>query len=293
MVAGIVYLDGEFLEADRAKVSIFDRGFLFGHAAYEVTAVYDGALIDWPGHAARLMRTLHGLEIAMTLSPERLQAMQTELLARNSCREGLVYLNVSAGAYGGRDFAGPDHLVAKVMAFVTAKGLIGAPARDGISAISRPDTRWMRRDLKTTQLLSQALAYRAAREADAVTAWMHEDGMVTEAASANAWIVTAQGELVTRALSVHILAGITRAAVLEGAADAGASVSERTFSLSEVAGAREAFTTSAGALIVPVVRFDGQAIGDGRPGPVTRRIQRRYYERIGADVARAAPWALG
>ena len=294
-MAGVVYLDGEFLAADQARVSIFDRGFLFGHAAYEVTAVYGGALIDWPRHAARLMRTLHGLDIPMGLSPERLQMMQMELLAHNGCTEGLVYLNVSAGAYGARDFAGPDHIVASVMAFVTAKTLIGEAARNGISAISRPETRWLRRDLKTTQLLSQALAYRAAREADAVTAWMHEEGMVTEAASANAWIVTAEGELVTREVSSHILAGITRAAVLDedAAAAQGAKVVERAFSLAEVARAREAFTTSAGALVLPVVRFDGQPIGDGRPGPVTRRVQRRYYERIGADVSKVAPWALG
>ncbi|HAE26165.1 MAG TPA: D-alanine aminotransferase, partial [Hyphomonas adhaerens] len=154
-------------------------------------------------------------------------------------------------------------------------------------------TRWKRRDMKTVQLLSQALAYRAAREAGAETAFMIEDGLVTEAASANAWIVDAEGRLITRELSHSILPGITRAGVASLLAASGLEMVERAFTPEEAASAKEVFTTSSGAIVAPVVALDGKPIGDGKPGPVTRRIQRLYYEAMGADVAAVAPWALG
>ncbi|MEO1472644.1 MAG: aminotransferase class IV [Pseudomonadota bacterium] len=284
-----VYLNGLFLPANEARISPFDRGFLFAHAAYEVTAMYDGRLVDWPGHAARLARTLEG--IALPVPVADLEALHIELADRNAMAEGLVYLQVTGGAYGFRDFAGPESLEPSVFMFVSPKALIGAAARDGIAAVSLPDTRWRRRDFKTTQLLSQALAYRTAQAAGAQTAFMHEDGTVTEAASANAWIVTAEGMLVTRDLSTDILHGITRAKALSLLNPADVSVEERSFSLEEVRGAREAFTTSAGAIIAPVIALDGAPIGDGKPGPVTRQVQRLYYEAMGADVASVAPWA--
>ena len=284
-----VYLNGLFLPANEARISPFDRGFLFAHAAYEVTAMYDGRLVDWPGHAARLARTLEG--IALPVPVADLEALHIKLADRNAMAEGLVYLQVTGGAYGFRDFAGPESLEPSVFMFVSPKALIGAAARDGIAAVSLPDTRWRRRDFKTTQLLSQALAYRTAQAAGAETAFMHEDGTVTEAASANAWIVTAEGTLVTRDLSTDILHGITRAKTLSLLNPVDVSVEERSFSLEEVRGAREAFTTSAGAIIAPVIALDGAPIGDGRPGPVTRQVQRLYYEAMGADVASVAPWA--
>ena len=286
----IVYLDGVYLAADSARVSPFDRGYLFAHAAYEVTAVYNGKLIDFDGHLVRLANTLKGIEI---MPPEQDIAMlHHELIRRNSLREGLIYLQVSAGNQGPRDFCGPEDLTPSVFMFCTHKTLIGDVARDGFAVISVEDKRWKRRDMKTTQLLSQSLAYRAARRAGAATAIMHEDGLVTEAASANAWIVTASGVLVTRDLSHALLPGITRATVLRLLQDAGLRVEERTFTLDEMRGAAEAFTTSTGVVIAPILSMDGQAIGAGVPGPLTRRVQRIYYEAIGANVAAVAPWAM-
>ena len=171
--------------------------------------------------------------------------------------------------------------------------LIGDLARDGIRAITLGDTRWKRRDMKTVQLLSQALAYRAARQEGAETAFMIEDGLVTEAASANAWIVDADGKLITRELSHAILPGITRAGIVSLLKKEGLEVVERAFTPEEAVSAREVFTTSSGAIVAPVVAIDGKPVGDGRPGPVTRRVQRLYYEAMGADVAAVAPWALG
>jgi D-alanine transaminase len=291
-VCPIVHLNGSFVPFGEAWVSPLDRGFLFAHAAYEVTAVYGGRFADLEGHIGRLSRTLNGIGIPSPHGPSGWEQLHTELIVRNNVTEGLVYLEVTAGAYDARDFAGPEAFSPTVFAFADAKPLIGAPARDGIKAIFLDDTRWKRRDMKTTQLLSQALAYRAAKAVGADTALMVEDGHVTEAASANAWIVTRTGEIITRQLSSAILPGITREGVFGLQAAGGFAISERAFTPAEALGAAEVFTTSAGAMILPVTHLDGAPVGDGRPGPVTRRLQRLYYEAIGADVSAAAPWVL-
>lgn len=291
-VCPLVHLNGAILPLGGAHISPLDRGFLFAHAAYEVTAVYGGRFVDLDGHVMRLARTLEGIGIPNPHPPDGWAALHETLITRNEMAEGLVYLQVTGGAYEGRDFAGPEILAPTVFAYADARSLIGPAARDGIRAVFLEDSRWKRRDMKTTQLLSQALAYRAAKAEGAETAIMVEDGFVTEAASANVWIVTVAGELVTRDLSPAILPGITRAGVMALRESGGLTITERAFSPDEALGAAEIFTTSAGAMIAPVISLDGQPIGNGQPGPVTRRIQRLYYEAIGADVSVVAPWAL-
>ena len=287
------YLNGAFCPAADARISPFDRGFLFAHAAYEVTAVYGGHLVDFGGHMSRLGRTLAGIGIPDPLPEEGWGKVHRDLIDYNGLTEGLIYLQVTAGAYGLRDFAGPEEFEPTVFLYADARPLIGAAARDGIRAVFLDDTRWKRRDMKTTQLLSQALAYRTARDAGAETAFLVEDGRVTEAASANAWIVDGEGQLVTRDLSPSILPGITRAGVLDLLEGSGLHLVERAFTPDEALGAKEAFTTSAGAMVAPVVAIDGKAIGAGKPGPVTRQVQRLYYQAMGADVAAVAPWTMG
>lgn len=291
-ICPIVYLDGRFCALPDAHISPLDRGFLFAHAAYEVTAVYGGRFVDMDGHLARLARTLDGIAIPNPHNADAWAALHAELIAHNAMSEGLVYLQVTGGAYDTRDFAGPASLSPTVFAYADAKPLIGAAARDGIRAVFIEDTRWQRRDMKTTQLLSQGLAYRHAREAGAETALMVEDGHVTEAASANVWIVTQAGEIITRDLSPAILPGITRAGVMALRQAGGFTITERAFTPDEVMTAAEVFTTSAGAMVAPVTHVDGQPIGTGRPVAMTRTIQRVYYEAMGAHLATAAPWAL-
>lgn len=291
-VCPLVHLNGAILPLGGAHISPLDRGFLFAHAAYEVTAVYGGRFIDLDGHVARLARTLEGIGIPNPYPPDGWAALHETLITRNGLTEGLVYLQVTGGAYDARDFAGPEILAPTVFAYADARSLIGPPAQHGIRAVFLEDSRWKRRDMKTTQLLSQALAYRAAKADGAETAFMVEEGFVTEAASANIWIVTGAGELVTRDLSPAILSGITRAGVMALQAAGGFTITERAFTPDEALGATEIFTSSAGAMIAPVVELAGQKIGTGQPGPVTRRVQRLYYEAIGADVSAVAPWAL-
>lgn len=291
-VCAFVHLNGSILPQAEARISPLDRGFLFAHAAYEVTAVYGGKFVDLDGHITRLSRTLDGIAIPNPHDAAGWTALHTELIVHNKLTEGLVYLEVTAGAYDARDFAGPDQFTPTVFAYADAKPLIGAVARDGIKAVFLNDTRWKRRDMKTTQLLSQALAYRTAKEQGAETAFMVEEGFVTEAASANAWIVTSSGEIITRDLSPAILPGITRAGLMALRQKGAFTITERAFTPDEAVNAAEVFTTSAGAMIAPVTHLDGRPVGTGKPGPVTRRLQQLYYEAMGADVSSAAPWVL-
>jgi D-alanine transaminase len=282
---GWVFLNDRFVQSEDAVISPFDRGFLFAHAAYEVTAVFKGQLIDFDGHIERLEKTLAGLSLPNPMSKDRWHALHTEILRQNEIEEGLIYLQVSGGTYGFRDFAGPKTIAPTVFMFAVEKPLINDMARDGASAITLPDTRWARRDLKTTQLLSQALAYRTAQDGGSFTAIMHEDGIITEAASANVWIVNADGHLVTRHLSPSILPGITRASAVDMILRQGVEIKEEAFNLEALHDAQEVFTTSAGALIAPITKIDNLPVSDGLPGPVTRQVQKLYYTKMGADLS--------
>ncbi|WP_300375594.1 aminotransferase class IV [Henriciella sp.] len=291
--SGWVYLNGDICKAEAASVSPFDRGFLFAHAAYEVTAVFDGRLIDFEGHMARLERTLGGIDIPMPMSRTELEALHRDILARNNLIEGFIYMQVTGGAYGVRDFAGPETLQPGLFLFCEARELIGEKARDGVKAVLVEDQRWKRRDYKTTQLLSQALAYRDAQRAGATSAILHEDGFVTEAASANLWVVSPDRRIITRNLGYSILPGITRQSVLDRLSGSGFDVEERAVSIEELNAAAEVFTTAATSLVLPVIELDGHAVGEGRPGPVTRRVQALYYDAIGADSEKRAAWVAG
>ena len=285
-----VYLNGKICRIEEAAVSPFDRGFLFAHAGYEVTAVFDGRLIDLPGHLSRLQRTLTGLDILTEWTDEQMTHVHREIVRRNQLVDGYVYLQVTSGAYGGRDFAGPEKFTPTVFIFCEARKLIGEKARDGVKAVLVEDQRWKRRDYKTTQLISQALAYRQAARLDRFSAILHEDGHVTEAASANLWVVLPGERLVTRNLGHQILPGITRQAVLDQLRVDGLSVEQRAVTVAELSSAAEIFTTSATGLVLPIIDIDGSPVGSGRPGPVTRRVQSLYYSAIGADLAARAPW---
>jgi D-alanine transaminase len=278
----IVYVNGEYVPEAEAKVSVFDRGFLMADAVYEVTSVLDGKLIDFAGHAARLARSLAELDMASPCSDDDLLAIHRELVARNGIVEGLVYLQVTRGNPGDRDFAFPaDNTPPTLVLFTQAKpGLADSPAaKKGARVISIPDIRWGRRDIKTVQLLYPSMGKMMAKKAGADDAWMTEDGFVTEGTSNNTYIIKGN-RIVTRHLGNEILHGITRAAVLRMAREAQMVVEERPFTLDEAKAADEAFFTSASAFVMPVVEIDGQALGAGVPGPVATRLREIYLDEM-------------
>jgi len=288
------WLNGVFVAEDEARISPFDRGFLFADSVYEVTAVYGGRPVDMERHLDRLERSLKELGFAVLPDRKEIDAAHRRLIADNGIEEGYIYLQVSRGSYAARDFAAPDGKATRLTCFACAvpKALIDTDAaRNGIRVISVPDIRWGRRDIKSTGLLAPVLAKTEAKTKGVDDAWLvGPDGLVTEAASANAWIVTRDGEIVTRALSNAILAGVTRHALVDALAQQGRRIVERSFTVEEAMNAAETFSTSATALVAPVVEIDGATIGNGKPGPVTQMIQKLYFQGLGADVAKAAPW---
>ena len=279
-----VFVNGSYLPEDQASVSIFDRGFLMADGVYEVVSVLDGKLLDFDGHMARLARSLDALGIAQPMTDADWLAAQRRLVADNAITDGLVYLQVTRGNPGDRDFAYPPQDTAPtVVMFTQSKpGLAENPqAQTGLRICTVPDIRWARRDIKTVQLLYPSMAKMEAKARGCDDAWLVEDGpsgqVVTEGTSNNAYIVKG-GSIVTRALSNDILHGITRAAVLRFAREAQMTVEERSFTVDEAKAADEAFVTSASAFVMPVVEIDGAAVGDGRPGPVARRLREIYLE---------------
>ncbi|MGR3542417.1 MAG: D-amino-acid transaminase [Hasllibacter sp.] len=277
-----VYVNGEYLPEEEAKVSVFDRGFLFADGVYEVTSVLGGRLIDFPGHAERLSRSLRELEMASPMTDEELLEVHRELVRLNGIDDGMVYLQVTRGA-ADRDFAWGAEGAPTVVMFTQSKpGLAdSSKAREGMKVISIPDRRWGRRDIKTVQLLYPSMGKMAAKKAGADDAWMVEDGHVTEGTSNNAYIVKG-GRIVTRQLGEEILHGITRAAVLRVARDLQMEVEERPFTLDEARQADEAFVTSASTFVMPVTHIDGAPIGGGRPGRVAARLREVYLDEMRA-----------
>ena len=273
-----VYVNGEFVAEENARISVFDRGFLFADSVYEVSSVLDGQLIDNEGHLKRLHRSLTELGMRAPASDEDIVSAQMELLKRNKLQEGAVYLQATRGT-AERDFMVPKDSTPGLVMFTQEKNLRNPPqVKNGISVVSVPDIRWKRRDIKTTGLLAQSLAKQTAADAGADDAWMVEEGFVTEGSSNNAFIVDADGKIITRQLGNEILPGITRSAVLSLVESDNIEFEERSFTIAEAQVAREAFVTSATTFVWPVVAIDGVSIGDGKPGPVASRLREVYVQ---------------
>ena len=281
MTMRTVYLNGDYLPETEAKISIFDRAFLMADGVYEVTSVLGGKLIDFGGHLNRLERSLNELDMQKPEAFDDLLDIHRELVRVNGITDGMIYLQVTRGAAGDRDFVFPDPEEVKptLVLFTQSKpGLANSPLADkGIRVISIEDVRWGRRDIKTTQLLYPSMGKMMAKKAGCDDAWLIEDGFVTEGTSNNAYIVKGN-KIITRALSNDILHGITRAAVLRCAAEAQMEVEERNFTIDEAKAADEAFVTSASTFVMPVVEIDGATLGDGKPAHVAKRLREIYLE---------------
>lgn len=272
----IVYVNGRYLPEEEARVSVFDRGFVFADGIYEVSSVIGGRLIDNGAHLARLERSLAEISLPCPWSAQAITAIEEELVRVNGVDEGMVYIQVTRGP-ADRDFAFPQVANPTLVVFTKKLDISGSPlARTGVRVITVPDLRWKRRDIKSVALLAQVLAKQEAVAAGAQEAWMVDDGFITEGSSSTAWILGHDGRLVTRPLSHAVLPGITRQAVLRLMEDGGIGLDERPFSREEALEAREAFYTSASAFVMPVVEIDGHRIGGGVPGPVTLRLREIY-----------------
>ena len=281
------YVDGRYVPHGQAGVHIEDRGLQLGDAIYEVFALRAGRLRDEEEHLDRLERSLNEIAVAMPMGRAALKLVMRELVRRNRIRDGLLYLQVTRGAYK-RDHPIPEKGVRPTL-ILTARpyDFEGAERRaaGGVAVVTRPDLRWGRCDIKTTQLLANLLAKTDARRSGAYEAWLVDDeGFVSEGSSTTAWIVDKGGRIVTRTLSNAILPGVTRRVILEVAAEAQMPVVERAFTPDEAKQAREAFISSAANAATPITSIDGARVGDGMPGPVSRRIAELYLARSAAHA---------
>jgi D-alanine transaminase len=288
----VVYVNGRYRPYAEAVVHAEDRGFQFADAVYEVIEVRDGALIDATRHIARLERSLGEIAMGMPMSAASLRHVMFECIRRNRVGDGTVYLQVSRGARP-RDFLFPGPDVTQTVVCIarpSARAVADRRAAAGIAVRTIADPRWQRCDIKTVMLLPASLAKEAAKAAGAREAWFVDaDGMVTEGASSNAWIVDGAGRLVTRPLDAAILRGVTRTTLIDVIGRLGLELAERAFSVVEAKAAREAFVTAATNVVTPVVRIDEVVIGDGAPGPVARRLRAAFHAE--AERAPARPGA--
>lgn len=283
----IAYVNGLYVPHAQASVHVEDRGYQFADGVYEVCEIRGGHMVDERRHMERLVRSLGELRIRLPMPLSALAVVMRETIRRNRVREGIVYLQVTRGV-SRRDHVFPAASVAPsvvVTARASDPAKSNALAEQGVSVITVPENRWDRVDIKTVGLLPNVLAKEAARAAGAKEAWfIDRDGKVTEGGSTNAWILTQDGVLVTRPAETGILRGITRTVVLEVAAQHQIRVEERGFTVEEALGAREAFITAASTVVIPVVKIDGNPVGEGRPGPVAKALRASFHKV--AEIAR-------
>lgn len=280
---GIVYLNGNYLPAAEAQVSVFDRGFLFGDGVYEVVPVVNNALIDRDYFLERLSQSTGKIDLNWPCSPDELLEIVEELVRRNDPGEGYVYLQITRGV-ADRDFAYPNGIEPTLMAYTGSLPVIDNPlARVGVKVVTVEDLRWKRRDIKSLNLLGQCMAKQQARLSGAFEGWMVEDGIVTEGASSSAYIVKNQ-RLITRPLSNTILPGIRRRVILELLEEQKLDVELRPFTVAEALEADEAFLSSATTMVLPVISIDGKPIGAGKPGPFARHVRDLYLKKVRAEA---------
>ena len=281
----LVYINGKFVKEQEAYISIFDRGFLFSDAIYEVTAVIDKKLVSWEGHLNRLRYSLSELNIKFSYSDEELFSIHKKLIVQNKINEGLVYLQISRGK-AERDFAFPKPEVEPtIVLFTQVKNLINNPKINfGSKVISSPDLRWGRADIKTVQLLYASIMKQKALDLGKDDVWFEENQLITEGSSNNTFIISNNGTLCTRSLSTKILPGITRNSILEYAKTTKLNIEEKPFTIEDTKNAREAFSCSSTTFIMPVVEIDDCKIGSGTPGNHTLELRKLYIKNVRKEL---------
>jgi D-alanine transaminase len=277
----IVYVNGNYVPENEATVSVFDRGFVMADAIYEVTAVMDGKMIEFDGHMARMQRSLDELDIAYKVDYDEMLAIHREMIIRNNLVSGGIYIQITRGNPGDRDFLfeDGDAISPTIVLFTQEKPdpRNNSNMESGWHVMTMDDLRWHRRDIKTVQLLWPSLAKTAAIRSGFDDTWMVENGTITEGTSNNAYIIK-DGVIITRQLSHDILHGITRASLLRYAKDRQMTIEERPFTVDEVKAADEAFVTSASTYVTPIISIDGVNIGDGAPGKHALELRQVYIE---------------
>ena len=278
-----VFLNGEFIDKDSAKISIFDRGFIFGDGIYEVVPVINSIIVEKDGFWDRFQRSLNEISLNLPYTNDEFESILNNLIEINSLKEGGLYIQITRGV-DPRDFSFVKGVKPTIMAFAFSDSVLEHPAaKSGITIISTPDIRWKRRDIKSISLLGQCYAKNQATIAGADECFMVEDGYVTEAGSSSAFIIKDR-TLITKPLSNEILPGIRRNRLLNLAKQIGLQIQERKFSMDEVYNADECFISAATIILLPVIKADGKAINGGKIGEYTTKLRELYKEILKAQA---------
>lgn len=278
-----VFLNGEFIDKDSAKISIFDRGFIFGDGIYEVVPVINSIIVEKDGFWDRFQRSLNEISLNLPYTNDEFESILNNLIEINSLKEGGLYIQITRGV-APRDFSFVKGVKPTIMAFAFSDSVLDhSAAKSGITIISTPDIRWKRRDIKSISLLGQCYAKNQATIAGADECFMVEDGYVTEAGSSSAFIIQ-DGALITKPLSNEILPGIRRNRLLNLAKQIGLQIQERKFSMDEVYNADECFISAATIILLPVIKADGKAINGGKIGEYTIKLRELYKEILKAQA---------
>ncbi|WP_272536306.1 D-amino-acid transaminase [Providencia sp. PROV182] len=278
----IAYVNGQFLPEEDASVSIFDRGFLFADAVYEVTAIINGKLVDFDRHMARLQLSCAELQLSLPYDLAELKQIHLQLVQKNNIEEGLVYLQLTRGNAHQRSFLYPDKQTKPTLVLFAQKTQIveNEKSKYGIKVVTVDDIRWQRCDIKTVALLAASMAKEYAKQQGADDAIFVKNGYITEGSSSNCFIINQQNQIQTRGLNNEILSGITRQAILQLAREQQIDIVEKPFSIDEMLEAKEVFITSATTLVWPVIMANNQFIGEGKPGKLAIRLREIYLQKL-------------
>jgi D-alanine transaminase len=287
----LLYLNGQILDEADATVPINDRGFVFADGIYEVIRIFDGQPFELERHLDRLERSAGAVHLGLDPSAEEIGEIAADLIAKNGTRDGQIYIQITRGV-APRNPAIPAGVTPTTLVAVRPAPLPAAEIlKNGGAAITVPDDRWARCDVKVIGLTANVLARSKAVAAGAYEAIFVRDGTITDAASCNVFAIFG-GTVMTAPCSNYLLWGVTRAVTLELAREDGIDTLEQSFRIEDLREADEIFVTGTLSGIVPIVSLDGAVVGSGRVGPVTRRLMELYEVRTGgANALAQAAWA--
>ncbi len=276
----IVYLNGDYLPLEEATVPVEDRGFLFADGIYEVVRFYRGRSFQLEAHLQRLQHSAQGAHLPLASAAAELPGIIERLLVENDLQDANVYIQYTRGAAHPRTHTFPAAAQPTVLVMpVPIHALPGDAFTRGVSAVTMPDLRWRRCDIKSTMLLPNVIAKQQARDQGAFEAILVRDGVVTEGSSTNMFAVI-DGSLTTHPADQDVLGGITRQVILALAATLCLGICEETFTVDQLYDAEEVFLTSTTSEVLPITQVDGRAIGDGRPGRVTMRLFEAFQKEV-------------
>ncbi|MEH7074705.1 D-amino-acid transaminase [Neobacillus drentensis] len=272
-------LNGEMIKRSDAKVDVEDRGYQFGDGVYEVIRVYNGKMFTINEHLERFVKSAESICITLPYTKKKITTLLEELILKNNLQEGIVYMQVTRGVAPRNHSFPTDNVLPSLVAYTKEVTRPLASLKTGVKTMVTEDIRWLRCDIKSLNLLGNLLAKQKAAESGCFEAIQHRSQEVTEGSSSNIFIIK-DGSITTHPSNHLILKGITKDVILQVCESNKIVVEEQTFTLEDLASADEAFLSSTTAEVMPIIEVDGKRVGDGLPGPVTKRLQELFEQEI-------------